>query len=211
MGLAGRGGSRQTLLEGLAAVISDTRVLQALASTPRECFVPTGERDRAYENVPLDIGCGQTISQPLVVARMLELLALTGRERVLDVGTGSGYHAALLARLAGEVWSVERHGALRARAAANLRAADSEEVHLIIGDGYRGLVEHAPYDAISVAATAARGVPAALERQLARGGRLVLPVGTGENQRLVLIHRRLDGELQRRFLERVRFVNLVAE
>lgn len=211
MGISPQGVERQTLLEGLAALIGDPRVLEAMASTPRECFVPVGERERAYENVPLDIGCGQTISQPLVVARMLELLALTGRERVLDVGTGSGYHAALLARLAGEVWSVERHGALRAQAAANLRAAGSEEVHLIIGDGCRGLVEHAPYDAISVAATAASGVPAALERQLARGGRLVLPVGTGDRQRLVVVHRRLDGELQRRVLERVRFVNLVAE
>jgi len=198
-------------LEVLAPLIGDPHVLEAIASTPRECFVPESERRRAYENVPLDIGCGQTISQPLVVARMLELLALTGRERVLDVGTGSGYHAALLARLAGEVWSIERHDALRARAAANLRAAGSDDVHLVVGDGHGGLVEHAPYDAISVAATAAAGVPPALEQQLARGGRLVLPVGADNNQRLVLVRRLFDGALDRRVLERVRFVDLVAD
>jgi protein-L-isoaspartate(D-aspartate) O-methyltransferase len=138
---------------------------------------------------------------------MCELLALDGSERILDVGTGSGYHAAVLARLGRHVWSVERHAALSEQAAKNLAAAGVENVTLIVGDGTRGLPEHAPFDAINVAAAAGAGIPAALEDQLALGGRLVVPVEDGE-QRLVVVERTTKG-LERRGLERVRFVPLV--
>jgi len=161
----------------------------------------------AWDNAPLPIGSGQTISQPLVVARMCELLELTGGERVLDVGTGSGYHAAVLARLCAHVWSVERHPELSAQAALNLRGAGVENVTLVVGDGARGLPEAAPFDAINVAAAAVTAVPQALEAQLAQGGRLVAPVEDGD-QRLYVV-RRTDDELERRALERVRFVPLI--
>jgi protein-L-isoaspartate(D-aspartate) O-methyltransferase len=174
---------------------------------PRELFVPEDLRADAWENIPLPIGQGQTISQPLVVARMCELLELRGDERVLDVGTGSGYHAALLARLCDWVWSIEVHEQLSRQAAANLAAAGIENVTLVVGDGSRGLPEHAPYDAINVAAAAGSGIPVALEQQLAPGGRLVAPVEDGE-QRLVRL-RRTDRGIERQELERVRFVPLV--
>jgi protein-L-isoaspartate(D-aspartate) O-methyltransferase len=180
-----------------------------VAAIPRELFVPTDLRARAWENAPLPIDEGQTISQPLVVARMSELLALTGGERVLDVGTGSGWHAALLARLAREVISIERHPALSAQAALNLAAAAVDNVTLVVGDGSLGHPAGAPYDAINVAATSSSGVPPALEDQLADGGRLVIPVEDGE-QRLVLVRRHGD-ELEHRRLEQVRFVPLVRD
>ena len=161
----------------------------------------------AWDNIPLPIGSGQTISQPLVVARMCELLELTGSESVLDVGTGSGYHAALLARLARHVYSIEVHASLSRSAAANLRAAGVENVTLTIGDGSRGLPAHAPYDAINVAAAAGGGIPPALPAQLRPGGRLVAPVDKGE-QRLV-VARRTDAGVTLTELERVRFVPLV--
>jgi protein-L-isoaspartate(D-aspartate) O-methyltransferase len=199
--------SRDTLLAQLRPHVSDRRVLDAIRDTPREKFVPEHLAKDAWANVPLPIGSGQTISQPLVVARMCELLALDGSERILDVGTGSGYHAAVLARLGRHVWSVERHAALSEQAAKNLEAAGVENVTLIVGDGTRGLPEHAPFDAINVAAAAGAGIPAALEDQLALGGRLVVPVEDGE-QRLVVVERTTKG-LERRGLERVRFVPLV--
>ena len=172
-----------------------------MASVPRERFVPPELRDRAWENGPLPIGEGQTISQPQVVARMCELLRLDGTERVLDVGTGSGYHAAVLARLCAQVFSIERHEALSARAQENLAAAGVENVTLLAGDGTLGHPAAAPYDAINVAA-AADDVPAPLEAQLAPGGRLVAPVG----QRLVVLR---DG--RRETFERVAFVPLIAD
>ncbi len=187
--------------------IADRRVLDAVRSVPRDRFVPEALRAEAWENHPLPIGGGQTISQPLVVARMCELLELRGEERVLDVGTGSGYHAALLAQLAGWVYSVEVIPGLAALAAANLAAAGIENVTLATGDGRLGLPEYAPFDAINVAAAASPGVPPALEVQLADGGRLVAPVAAAE-QRLVLERRRGDG-LEVHALERVRFVPLV--
>ena len=144
--------------------------------------------------MPLPIGCGQTISQPLVVARMCELLELRGDERVLDVGTGSGYHAALLARLAAEVYSIELHAELSERAARALAAAGAP-VTLAVGDGSRGLPAHAPYDAINVAAAAQRRVPPALVAQLAPGGRLVAPVEEHGDQYLALL-REDHGELR---------------
>jgi len=180
-------------------------VLDAMATVPRELFAPPDAGDRAYANEPLAIGAGQTISQPYVVARMCELLELRGDERVLDVGTGSGWHAAVLARLAAHVWSIERHAELSRLAARNLAAAGIGNVTLIVGDGTLGHPGAAPYDAINVAAGARDRVPPALEAQLADGGRLVVPV----DDRLVLVRRRGD-TLVRRTCEGVRFVPLVA-
>jgi protein-L-isoaspartate(D-aspartate) O-methyltransferase len=196
------------LLERLRPYVADRRVLEALASVPRDRFVDPGFVDQAWENAPLPIGGGQTISQPLVVARMCELLALDGSERVLDVGTGSGYHAAVLARLAREVWSIERDAQLSRRAGENLAAAGVGNVHLVVGDGAEGHPAAAPYDAINVGAAAPGAVPAALEAQLSHRGRLVAPV-EGDEQRLVLV-RRIDGRLERTALEAVRFVPLVS-
>ena len=196
-----------SLAELLRPVIKDERVLAAIASVPRERFVPAVERDRAYENVALPIACGQTISQPLVVARMLELLELRDSDRVLDVGTGSGYHAALLSLLAGEVWTIERHDELGAKAERTIRGLGIENVSFTIGDGSRGLPEHAPFDAINVAAATGPSVPKTLQDQLAPAGRLVAP-GGGDAQRLTLI-KRAGRRLEETRLESVRFVPLI--
>jgi protein-L-isoaspartate(D-aspartate) O-methyltransferase len=194
-------------MEELRGALSDERVLAAVRDVPRDLFVPEELREEAWENIPLPIGCGQTISQPLIVARMCELLELEGGERVLDVGTGSGYHAALLARLAAEVYSIERHAELSARAARALAAAGAGNVTLAVGDGSQGLPDHAPYDAINVAAAARRRIPPALIAQLAPGGRLVAPVEERGEQRLALL-REHGGELRIARLDRVRFVPL---
>ena len=196
------------LIESLRRHVSDERVLAAIREVPRSEFVPPELRAEAWANVPLPIGAGQTISQPLVVARMCEVLELHGDERVLDVGTGSGYHAALLARLARHVWSVEVHPELSRRAAEALARTGIENVTLVVGDGSRGLPEHAPYDAINVAAAARGALPDALAEQLAPGGRLVAPVEDGD-QHLVLVHNTGSG-LEQTELERVRFVPLVS-
>lgn len=181
------------------------RVLRAMASVPRGIFTPPGVAGRAYANEPLPIPAGQTISQPYVVARMCELLDLEGDERVLDVGTGSGWHAAVLAGLSRHVWSIERHPVLSRTAARNLRACGVDNVTLLVGDGARGYPAEAPYEAVNVAAAARDHVPAALQRQLADGGRLVAPV----DDRLILERR--DGDLLRRSAhEGVRFVPLVS-
>jgi protein-L-isoaspartate(D-aspartate) O-methyltransferase len=201
--------SRQRLLRILGSVIKDPRVLQAVAAVPRDAFVPEELRGDTWENAPLPIAAGQTISQPLVVARMCELLQLAPTDRVLDVGTGSGYHAALLAELAAHVWSIERHPELTEFARANLASVGIDNVTLLVGDGSRGYPEQAPYDAINVAAAAWERVPAALEEQLAPGGRLVAPVD-GAGQRLVLVRRTEDG-YDRRWLDPVRFVPLVQD
>jgi protein-L-isoaspartate(D-aspartate) O-methyltransferase len=190
---------KRRLLAQLRSHISDARVLEAMAAVPRERFVPPHLAKEAWENVPLPIGHDQTISQPLMVARMCEVLQLRGDERVLDVGTGSGYHAAILAHLAAHVWSIERHEALSDQAARNLEGV--ENVTLLVGDGALGYPPEAPFDAINVAASATE-VPPALLEQL--GGRLVLPIG----ERLVLIERTPAG-LDRHTLERVRFVPLI--
>jgi protein-L-isoaspartate(D-aspartate) O-methyltransferase len=196
------------LAEGLRPFVSDERVLSAIRSVPRDEFVPWARRSDAWANIPLPIGGGQTISQPLVVARMLELLELRGDEHVLDVGTGSGYHAALLALLTEHVWSVEIHPELSHRAGEALQRAGIGNVTLVVGDGSAGLPEHGPYDAINVAAAAAGALPDALAAQLAPGGRLVAPLDDGD-QHLVLVRRTADG-LQVRDFERVRFVPLVS-
>jgi protein-L-isoaspartate(D-aspartate) O-methyltransferase len=191
----------------LRSAVGDERVLSAIASTPRERFVPPGERSRAYENVALPIACGQTISQPLVVARMLETLELQPEDRVLDIGTGSGYHAALLAKLAGHVWSIERHPKLSAAAQEAVASLGIDNITFLVGDGYEGLPAEAPFDAINVAAAAGESVAETLERQLALGGRLVVPVGESD-QHLMLARRTPDG-IVRFKLEPVRFVPLV--
>jgi protein-L-isoaspartate(D-aspartate) O-methyltransferase len=196
------------LARRLQPVVHDERVLAAIASVPRERFVPPAQRDRAYENVALPIACDQTISQPLVVARMLELLALRKTDRALDVGTGSGYHAALLAMLCDHVWTIERHAALADEARAVIEDLGLTNVTFLVGDGWQGVPGQAPFDAINVAA-AIDSVPASLEAQLADGGRLVAPVG-GRSQHLVLTVRR-GPELVRTRLEPVRFVPLVRE
>jgi protein-L-isoaspartate(D-aspartate) O-methyltransferase len=194
------------LAERLRPEIRSERVLAAIAAVPRDRFVPLDERPRAYENVALPIGCGQTISQPLVVARMLELLELEEGDRVLDVGTGSGYHAALLARLAGRVWTIERHPELSRRAHAVLSELGLTNVTCVVGDGWEGLPARAPFDAINVAA-AADAPPRALIDQLALGGRLVGPIG-GRKQYLVRVRQTAAGPVNERF-DPVRFVPLV--
>jgi protein-L-isoaspartate(D-aspartate) O-methyltransferase len=198
---------RDRLLDTIRPHITDERVMEAMAAVPRDAFVPPQLVGDAWDNAPLPIGAGQTISQPLVVARMCELLELNGDERILDVGSGSGYHAALLAHLGAHVWSIERHPSLSEQARRNLAAAGVANVTLIVGDGTRGLPDAAPFDAINVAAAAGAAIPPALEEQLADGGRLVVPVEDGD-QRLFVVHRTPDG-LRRTGLERVRFVPLV--
>jgi len=199
---------RDGLLSSLANRISDERVLAAVAAVPRELFVSPALAAAAYNDAPLRIGHGQTISQPTLVARMCELLELDPGHRVLDVGTGSGYHAAVLSRLCSHVWGIERNAQLALRAARALLRAGIDNVTIVTGDGAAGLPEHAPFDAINVAATAREQVPPGLEQQLAVGGRLVAPVAGEDGERLVLVRRLADG-CERRPLEAVRFVPLL--
>jgi protein-L-isoaspartate(D-aspartate) O-methyltransferase len=189
--------------------IVDRRVLEAMERVPRELFVPDELRPRAYEDAALPIGEGQTISQPYMVARIAEALALSGDEHVLDVGTGSGYQAAVLAELAAEVDTIERIPALAEQARANLAAAGYERVNVHVGDGTLGLSERAPFDAIAVAAAAAE-VPPALYEQLQPRGRLVIPVGGRHGQRLELVIKSPEGPAVVRSVP-CRFVPLVSE
>jgi protein-L-isoaspartate(D-aspartate) O-methyltransferase len=188
--------------------IRDPRVLAAMASVPRHEFVPEALRDSAYEDHPLPIGHGQTISQPYVVAAMSEALGLSGDERVLEIGTGSGYQAAVLAVLCREVYTIEIVEPLAERARADLARLGYANVHARAGDGYRGWPEHAPFDAVIVTA-APDHVPAPLVEQLVIGGRLVLPVGAGF-QELVRITRTAEG-VERESLMGVRFVPMTGE
>jgi len=176
--------------------IRDERVLDAMASVPRECFVPDAGRHAAYLDRPLPIGEGQTISQPYMVATMLEVLACEPDMTALEVGGGSGYQAALLGELCREVWALEIVETLAQRAAAVLDDLGYDDVHIVVGDGTDGLSEHAPYDRIIVAA-GAPAVPEPLQQQLADGGRLVIPVGSRMTQCLMIIDR--DGD---EFIER---------
>jgi protein-L-isoaspartate(D-aspartate) O-methyltransferase len=187
--------------------ITDNAVLSAMNAIPRHEFVPAEYRLQAYADEPLPIGGGQTISQPYIVAVMTAALHLSGKERVLEIGTGCGYQAAVLGRLAGEVFSVECRAELAATAADRLGRLGFTNVHVHCGDGTLGLAEIAPFDAI-LAAAGAPGVPAPLVAQLAEGGRMILPVGGAEHQELQLIERR-NGILQTSLLESCRFVPLV--
>jgi protein-L-isoaspartate(D-aspartate) O-methyltransferase len=187
--------------------ISDERVLAAVAAVPRERFVPSRVRRLAWADRALPIGMGQTISQPFMVATIVSELELEGHERVLDVGTGSGYQAAILAELAAEVVSVERVPELAERARRTLAELGYGAVEVRVGDGTLGVLERAPYDAIAVAA-AAPGVPERLYEQLAPGGRLVVPVGTRDEQWLEVVVRGDRGPVRARTVP-CRFVPLV--
>jgi len=171
-----------------ARCLTDERVLAAMEKVPRHLFVPQAQRRSAYEDGPLPIGSGQTISQPYMVARMTELIHLAPADRVLEVGTGSGYQAAVLAELAAEVWTVERHAELAGRAANLLQELGYHNVHVITGDGSLGYPDAAPYDAIVVTA-GAPAVPQCLREQLGENGRMVIPVTEGYNEDLRLIER----------------------
>jgi protein-L-isoaspartate(D-aspartate) O-methyltransferase len=187
--------------------IEDPAVLAAMTEVPRHEFVPADVRSRAYEDAPLPIGEGQTISQPYMVAEMTAALRLTGTERVLEIGTGCGYQAAVLARLAKEVFTIELRPELSTAAAARLVSLGYTDVHVHCGDGTLGLPEFAPFDAILVAA-GAPALPEPLLAQLAEGGRMVIPVGDVENQQLQLIERS-HGTLRKTMLDSCRFVPLV--
>jgi protein-L-isoaspartate(D-aspartate) O-methyltransferase len=187
--------------------IPDERVLAAMARVPRELFVPESVRELAYEDGALPIGYGQTISQPFIVATICTLLELSGDERVLDVGTGSGYQAAVLAELTEEVVTIERVPELYERARAVLAEAGYERVDVRLGDGSLGVPERAPFEAIAVAA-AAPTIPGALYDQLAEGGRLVLPRGSRWGQELVQVVKTEDGPVERASVP-CRFVPLV--
>jgi protein-L-isoaspartate(D-aspartate) O-methyltransferase len=188
--------------------VEDPRVLAVLRAVARHEFVPDPQRAHAYEDRPLAIGEGQTISQPYIVAVMTELLELEGDEKVLEIGTGSGYQAAVLGRLAREVYTIEIVSELAGRAEANLRRLGYANVHVREGDGYRGWPEQAPFDAILVTAAPER-VPQPLVDQLAVGGRLVAPVGD-VFQDLVLVTRDAEGVRQKRLIG-VRFVPMTGE
>ena len=204
------GGYRARLVEQLRAKgIRDLTVLHAISQTPRHLFVPEAVRHQAYEDRALPIGGGQTISQPFTQARYLEALRLTGSDRVLEVGTGSGYQTALLAQLAGQVFSIERVRSLAETALAALRGAGVRNASVLLGDGTLGWSAYAPYDAILVAA-GGPDVPPPLLEQLAPGGRLLMPLGERGGQTLTLIER-TEGGLRRTELGPALFVPLVGE
>ena len=203
-------GPRRRLIEALQANgISDLAVLRAIDEVPRHLFVPTGVRHRAYEDSSLPIGNGQTISQPSVHARYLQELRLTGRERVLEIGTGSAYQTALLSKLVEQVFSIERVGTLMDRSREILQRTGARNVSLLLGDGTLGWSSYGPYDAILVSAAAPK-VPQPLAEQLAEGGRLLVPLGGREEQVLAVITKR-GTELERRDIGPVRFVPLVGK
>ncbi len=201
-------GYRARLVERLQEQgIRDLAVLRAVGETPRHLFVPEALRERAYEDMALPIGRGQTISQPLTHARYLEALALRGHERVLEIGTGTGYQTALLARLAAQVFSVERLNDLASRAREALAQAGARNTTVLVGDGSLGWRPYAPYDAILVAA-AGPAVPQPLFEQLAEGGRLLMPVGPPGAQVIVRVTRRGSERVEER-LATASFVPLI--
>ena len=191
--------------------VLDPLVLGAMRTVPRHEFVAKSSWPAAYDDRPLPIGDGQTISQPYVVAFMIEALGLKGGERVLEVGVGSGYAVAVLAEIAGEVYGIERIGQLAQLAARNLTRAGYDHVHILHDDGTRGWAAHAPYDAILVSA-GGPAVPPALKEQLVEGGRLVVPVGEFRHtQQVVRVTRRSDDRYETENLAGVHFVPLIGE
>lgn len=203
-------GSRRRLVEALREKgIADLAVLRAFEQTPRHLFVPTGVRHRAYEDSALPIGNGQTISQPSIHARYLEILRLTGREKVLEVGTGSGYQTVLLAHLAAQVFSIERIAPLLQGARENIARAGVRNVSLLLGDGTLGWREYSPYDAILVSA-GSPSVPQPLVDQLAEGGRMLIPLGGQDVQTLAVLTRK-QGQVTREDVLPVRFVPLLGQ
>jgi protein-L-isoaspartate(D-aspartate) O-methyltransferase len=211
MSMEEHGEGRQRMIERhlLARGITDHAVLQAMRAVPREAFIAAELAEFAYEDAPLPIDAGQTISQPYIVALMTAALELRPNDRVLEIGTGSGYAAAVLSRVASEVYTIERHEELAQAATRRLRELGYANVHVLHGDGTLGWPEHAPYDAIVVAA-GGPDVPKALLDQLAVGGRLVIPVGaTPREQVLVRVRRTTDGRYPREELGGVRFVPLI--
>jgi protein-L-isoaspartate(D-aspartate) O-methyltransferase len=187
--------------------IQDARVLAAMGRVPRERFVPADEVAESYGDRALNIDCGQTISQPYIVALMTEALELTGRESVLEIGTGSGYQTAVLCELAGQVTSIERHAELSAAADGVLQSLGYTNYRLIVGDGTYGWPDAAPYDRI-ICTAAAQRMPPVLFDQLSEGAILVIPLGPAESQSLQAI-RKINGEPQSRELSGCRFVPLV--
>lgn len=185
------------------------RVLDAMRSVPRHLFVPLESRHSAYMDGPLSIGQGQTISQPYIVALMTEALELRGHERVLEIGTGSGYQAAILSQLASHVYTVERIPELASRAQDLFRQLGYDNISMHVGDGTLGWLEHAPYEAIIITA-AAPEIPRPLTDQLAEGGRLVAPIGGSWSQSLVRV-RKQRGHLRRQELTSVAFVPLIGQ
>lgn len=204
------GGARRRLIEELQRKgIRSLTVLKAFDDVPRHEFVPTGLRHRAYEDSPLPIGQGQTISQPWVHAKYLELLDLKGQERVLEIGTGSGFQTALLTKLAQHVFSIERIAPIAEQAREALRRCGIDHVIQKVGDGTLGWPEYGPYDAILVGA-ASPDVPQPLLDQLSEGGQLLIPVGDRDTQQLIRIRRTAAG-FERTKLDAMRFVPLIGE
>jgi len=202
------GPARRRLVEALrVGGITDPAVLAAIEDAPRHLFVPTGVRHRAYEDSPQLIANKQTISQPSVHARYLQLLQLRGTERVLEIGTGSGYQTLLLSKLTEQVFSIERHRELLEGARDLLRTIGVRNASFLHGDGTIGWREFSPYDAILVSA-ASPGIPQPLVEQLAEGGRLLVPIGERDEQMLTMVTR-VAGRLERRDITPVRFVPLV--
>src|SRR5437870_376317 len=193
----------------VARGINDARVLGAITKVPREEFVPPESRAASYEDGPMPIGHGQTISQPYIVAFMTEQLRPKASDRVLEIGTGSGYQAAILAGLVKDVYTIEIIDALAKDAEATLRRLGYKNVHAKVGDGYRGWPEYAPFDAITVTC-APDHVPQPLTDQLKDGGRMIIPVGGFGNQELYLLEKQ-NGQLQRRAVLPVRFVPMAGE
>lgn len=190
--------------------VDDEATLRAMEAVPRHLFVPEGQREYAYNDYPLPIGFGQTISQPYIVAAMTELLRLERGDKVLEVGTGSGYQAAVLAELVGEVYSIEILKPLGENAAELLERLGYDNVTVRVGDGYLGWPERAPFDAIIVTC-APEDVPEPLVEQLAEGGRMCIPVGEDGAQNLYLLTKQADGTLKTESVFPVRFVPLVRE
>lgn len=189
--------------------IGDPRVLDAFLVVPRHEFVAPVQRDQAYDDCPLPIGEGQTISQPYMVAAMTQALALTGTEKVLEVGTGSGYQAAILARLATQVYTIEQIAVLSLAARERLGQLGYVNITCLVGDGSQGYAPAAPFDAILVAAGAPQ-VPTPLTKQLAEGGRLVVPVGDFHSQELLLVEKR-QGRVSQHIVNYCRFVPLTGK